>query len=202
MPTAAKPAAATKKTAARKTTAAKKPAATPKKPAAKSRESKTSKRKLVAIDRTMQAIRLRGKEHQLSFTEIGKVLGISRQAAHQLVSKYYDQAIEEAKEEAEGLRQFEIECLNDLLREAWVHIKAKDLKAVNTARQLVMDRAKLRGLITDKQEVDANVVTGFFALPMAAVTPEEWAARAQASTVGEADAAEQLLKDADAPAAS
>lgn len=204
MPIAAKKAAATTKKPAAKKTATK--TAAPRKPAAKTRESRTSKRKLVAIDRTVEALQLR-RAH-FSYADIGRALGISRQAAHQLVKKYYDESIEEAKEEAEALRQYEIECLDDLLREAWVHIRAKDAKSINTARQLVMDRAKLRGLVTDKQEVDANVAaTGFFALPLVDVAPADWSHFAQLQTAGEeAEAEAQLLKkkpdegDADAVA--
>ncbi|CAJ6206720.1 Uncharacterised protein [Burkholderia pseudomallei] len=195
--TAAKKAAATKPPAARKT--ATKAAAT-RKPAAKSRESKTSARKVTAADRGVQAMQLRKLGY--SFEEIGGVLKISRQAAHQLVKKYLEETIALATEEAEELRQLQLARLDHLFCKALPQAEAGDTKALNACRQIVMDQAKLQGIVTDKSEVEANVTTGVFAVPMAAMSKEEWAELAKKSTAGEEDEAEKLIEDADAPAAS
>ena len=78
MTAAGKPAAATKTRAAKKTTKT----ATPKKPAAKSRESKTSKRKLVAVDRSIEAMQLRragyavlSSDMAVKFVDVGSKVG-------------------------------------------------------------------------------------------------------------------------------
>jgi predicted transcriptional regulator len=190
--TAAKSAAATKKTPAAKKTASK-PAAT-RKPAAKTRESKTSKRKIAAVDRALQAFQLRKLGY--SFDEVGGVLGISRQAAHQLVNKYLDEAIAEVKDEAEGARQLQLSRLDHLFCKMLPVAEAGDSKAANTCRQIVMDQSKLQGLITDKQEVEANVVTGVFAVPLEAPATDDWTAKALEMSAGEEAAAEQLLNPA------
>ncbi|KWF99077.1 hypothetical protein [Burkholderia cepacia] len=194
--------AATRKAAATKAPAAKKtaPKAATRKPAAKSRESKTSARKVKAADRGVQAMQLRKLGY--SFEEIGGVLGISRQAAHQLVKKYLADAVAQATEEAEELRQLQLARLDHLFCKALPQAEAGDTKALNACRQIVMDQAKLQGIVTDKSEVEANVTTGVFAVPMAAMSKEEWAELAKKSTAGEEDEAEKLIEDADAPAAS
>ncbi|MFG6728541.1 hypothetical protein ACGY1D_13525 [Burkholderia pseudomallei] len=169
-------------------------AAATRKPAAKSRESKTSARKVTAADRGVQAMQLRKLGY--SFEEIGGVLGVSRQAAHQLVKKYLEETIALATEEAEELRQLQLARLDHLFCKALPQAEAGDTKALNACRQIVMDQAKLQGLVTDKQEVEANVVTGVFAVPLDAPTTDDWTAKALAMSTGEEAAAEQLLNPA------
>lgn len=60
--------------------------------AKKSREGASSARKLTALARAGEAVRLKRDGH--TFHEIAQQLGITRQAAHQLVTKYREEARE------------------------------------------------------------------------------------------------------------
>jgi len=172
----------------RKKAAAKKPVAK------KSRESTTSARKMTALARASEAVRLR--RDGLTFDEIGAELKITKQAAHQLVTKYREEARELVIEDTLDLVLFELERLDYLLRRLKPGIELGDPKSINTARQIVMDRAKLQGLVTDKQEVDASVVSGVFALPLSPVSAEAWAANAIELTTGEEARAEKIMNGA------
>jgi hypothetical protein len=173
--------------------APRKAAAKPKtKPVAKKgREGAASARKLTALARASEAVRL--KRDGYTFHEIGEHLGITRQAAHLLVTKYRTEARELVIEETLDLVLFELERLDFLLLKLRPGIDLGDPKSINTARQIVMDRAKLQGLVTDKQEVEANVVSGVFALPLAPVSPGDWSAAALAQTEGEEERAERIM---------
>lgn len=177
--------------------APRKPAATPKAKALakKTREGASSARKLTALARAGEAVRLKRDGH--TFHEIAQQLGITRQAAHQLVTKYREEARELVLEDTLDLVLFELERLDYLLRRLKPGIESGDPKSINTARQIVMDRAKLQGLVTDKTEVDANVVSGVFALPLAPVSPGDWSAAALIQTDGEEERAERIMSGAE-----
>lgn len=163
--------------------------------AKKTRESKTSARKLTALARAGEAVRLR--RDGLTFDEIGAELKITKQAAHQLVTKYREEARELVLEDTLDLVLFELERLDYLLRKLKPGIETGDPKSINTARQIVMDRAKLQGLVTDKSEVEASVVSGVFALPLAPVSPGDWSAAALIQTDGEEERAERIMSGAE-----
>ena len=163
--------------------------------AKKSRESTTSARKMTALGRACEAVRLR--REGLTFDEIGVELKITKQAAHQLVVKYREEARELVIEDTLDLVLFELERLDYLLRRLKPGIETGDPKSINTARQIVMDRAKLQGLVTDKSEVEANVVSGVFALPLAPVSSGDWSAAALIQTDGEEERAERIMSGAD-----
>lgn len=177
--------------------APRKPAAKPesKALAKKGRESTTSARKMTALARAGEAVRLR--RDGLTFDEIGAELKITKQAAHQLVTKYREEARELVLEDTLDLVLFELERLDYLLRRLKPGIELGDPKSINTARQIVMDRAKLQGLVTDKQEVEASVVSGVFALPLAPVSPGDWSAAALIQTDGEEERAERIMSGAE-----
>lgn len=172
-----------------------KPTAKAKALARKTREGAASARKLTALARAGEAVHM--KREGLTFHEIGEALGISRQAAHQLVTKYQAEARELVIEDTLDLVLFELERLDYLLRKLKPGIDLGDPKSINTARAIVMDRAKLQGLITDKQEVEASVVSGVFALPLAPMSAGAWSAGALEQTLGEEERAERIMSGAE-----
>lgn len=179
---AAKPAA--KKAATKRPTPA---------PARKTKEGKYSARKITAAERAAVAVRL--KKEGMTFDEIGTALGITKQAAHQLVATYVEEAKQVAFSEAEDLLLLELEKLDMLFGAAMPGVRAGDSRSINVGRQIVMDRLKAMGLISDKTELNATVATGVFAVPLSADgSTADWEAMAAQLAEGEEAKAEELLK--------
>lgn len=171
----------------------KKAPAKAKKPVAKTTEGKTSARKLKGLANATEAVRL--KRLGYTFHQIGTKLGITRQAAQQHVAKYEAEAKELVVEDAGGLLLDKIERLDFLFQKLETGIELGDPKSISAARAILMDQAKLQGLVTDRQEVDANVTaTGMFVLPMEPMSPSDWVKMATEMSAGEEETAAKLLE--------
>ena len=79
--------------------------------------SKTSKVTLKSKERRLQCLELRKQGH--TFESIGKVVGISLQAAHVHVTKALDALIEHCNETADQLRTVEHQRLEKQYQSAW-----------------------------------------------------------------------------------
>ncbi len=115
-----------------------------KKPINKKRRGATSGATVAALERKEEAVRMR--KNGLSFQAIGEALGVSKQAAHGLVTGAMREHIETTKEEAEQLVALEEMRLDDLLR-AWLPAALTgDDKAAGIVLKVGERRSKLRGL--------------------------------------------------------
>src|SRR5690242_8344491 len=107
-------------------------------------KSKTSKRKVVAVTRTVDALELRRRGK--SFAAIGKDLGVSRQAAHKAVTKALRDLCEEGDEKAAELRELESQRLDEMWAALQRGIEAGDPTSIDKGIKIVARRAALYGL--------------------------------------------------------
>jgi hypothetical protein len=105
-------------------------------------ESKTSERRLRAIERQRQALELR--KGGASFPEIAKALGYSGPAgAYQAVMSALRRTL---KEPAEEVRTLEVARLDAMLLALWTQVKQGNQGAIDKALKVEERRAKLLGL--------------------------------------------------------
>jgi hypothetical protein len=112
------------------------------KPKVQRGESKTSPRRVIAKERTAQAIELRiaGAKYRV----IAETLGYaSEQAAHKAVSEALAQAV---REPARQLIEIELHRLDALMLAIWPAARRGVLGAVDRAIRIMERRAKLLGL--------------------------------------------------------
>lgn len=156
--------------------------------------SKRSPKNTVSAQRELEALRLRALGH--SFDEIGAALGITRQGA----TKAYDRGMaglkEETKKAAEHALEMELFRCDLLQKGLMPAATAGETHAALAALRVMDRRAKYLGLdAPSKSEITGKdgEALGVFAMPMRALTPEEWAAEAKALAAAEEDAAEALV---------
>ncbi len=106
--------------------------------------SKTAPRRLAAEERRARAVRLR--KAGATFSDIGRALGISRQAAHKLVLRVLEHMTKEAQEEANILRFIEAERLDALHLALWPRAIKGDCSATDKILRIMERRARLFGL--------------------------------------------------------
>jgi len=112
--------------------------------------SATSPAIVKAATRAREALELRkaGK----SFSKIAEALGYgSSNGAYQAVKR---ELAELTRQPAEELLALEVERLDELFGALWEQARTGDLDAVEGTRKLIMDRAKLLGLVTQKVQVE------------------------------------------------
>jgi DNA-binding CsgD family transcriptional regulator len=128
-------------------------------------ESKTSSRIVKATERRTQAVNLRigGK----TYDEIGRTLGITRQAAHALVVKALELTNNQTAESAEILRQIEIERLEFMRNAIWGSVIKGDLLAIDRALRISKRFSEVTGIdapekheVEEKGEVILKVIYG------------------------------------------
>ncbi|MCX7939932.1 MAG: helix-turn-helix domain-containing protein [Thermoflexales bacterium] len=118
----------------------------------------TSPRRVRAAARRAEALRMRIAG--ASYREIAAQLGVSHEAARQLVIKALEQVSDVSEELRAELRKLELERLDAMLRSLWQKVAAGNESAINTALRIMERRAKLAGLDTaDKINISAEVVT-------------------------------------------
>lgn len=117
-------------------------------------ESATSARKVLARQREAQAVKLRinGAE----YAEIGALLGISKQAAWKLVSNYLKATRAQTGEDANVLRDLELQRLDALYMAMHPQAVKGNQGAVDRCLRIMERRAKLEGLDAPTK----NEVTG------------------------------------------
>ena len=105
-------------------------------------ESKTSIRRLCAVERAKQALELR--KGGASFPEIARALGYSAAAgAYQAVMSALRKTL---KEPAEEVRTLEVARLDAMLLALWAQVKQGNQGAIDKALKVEERRAKLLGL--------------------------------------------------------
>ena len=148
--------------------------------------NKTSARALVAHERASKAVDLR--KAGANYEAIGKVLGVSAQAAHKMVKKYLEKVEAHTIESAAEAKRLELERLDAMLMAIWPKVKAGDIRAVGEARARGAERRKVLGLdAPEKSEVSGPNGTALggatFVLPMP-MGAAEWSELAQQQSKG------------------
>lgn len=114
------------------------------------RGNNTSPRRLAAVDRAAEALALRKKGE--TYTAIAAQLGFSDgAAAHKAVSRALAAV---TREPALELIELEASRLDELCAAIWDGARRGDLDNIDAARKLVMDRAKLLGIVKNRVEVE------------------------------------------------
>lgn len=156
----------------------------------------TSAQAIAAMKRKDDAIekRLEGK----SYAQIGEELGISRQAAHQLVMSAIDEEREQRAEKVEQLIAVSNMRLGKLMATYFTVAQGGDLAAFGAVMKLEERFAKLNGLdAASRTEITgangAPLATGVFAVPFTAPSVADWTAQALAQSSDEEAKAEALL---------
>lgn len=121
-------------------------------------ESKTSPRRIRARLNAEAALNLR--KSGVTYTEIGRRLGISQSAAYQAVARELDRINRSIAESAEQLRRLELERLDQLQVTLWMQAMNGHMGAVDRIIRIMERRARLAGLdMTDKVSVSAEIAT-------------------------------------------
>lgn len=112
----------------------------------------TSAKSIPAAERREQALLLRKAGYQ--YEAIGAKLGISKQAAHQLIQRTLRATL---REPAADLRTLEVERLDDLLRALYPQARKGNHGAIDRVLRIMERRAKLLGLDAPvRSEVETN----------------------------------------------
>lgn len=104
-------------------------------------ESKTSPRRIAAVERHREALDLRRKGW--TYAQIGDALGITAQGAHEAVKAELKRTVQEP---ADDVRRLEIERLDGMLKAMEGEVEAGDTNAVMVALKLAERRSRLLGL--------------------------------------------------------
>jgi hypothetical protein len=110
----------------------------------KPKTSRTSRRHVSAAQKTEKVLALRLKG--LSFSKIGKEVGISKQRAHQVVDEWLQESLEELKGKAQELRLIELARLDTLQAGLWARATRGDPRAIDTMLRVMERRARLTGI--------------------------------------------------------
>lgn len=81
-----------------------------------------------------------------TFEEIGKALGVTRQTAHELVTKLLDEMAAKTAEDVESVRAMELHRLDALFKGLWPSASKGAPQAVEKALKVMERRARLLGL--------------------------------------------------------
>ncbi len=120
--------------------------------------SKTSKTRIIAAERRIEALKLR--RAGLSFEQIAQHLGISTARAYKLVSEELAKIRQCLSQETEGVRLLELERLDDLFRQSYSAAISGDLKGVDSCLRIMQRRAAMCGLDSpNKIEVSEMLVS-------------------------------------------
>lgn len=108
-------------------------------------DSKTGRRRVRAAERRVQAVELR--KAGLSYRRIGEELGITRQAAHKLVTTALRDLNDKVAEDAAELMRLELERLDDMQVAATRRLRGDQaLPAIDRILRIMGRRAKMLGL--------------------------------------------------------
>lgn len=107
-------------------------------------ESKNSRRKALAADRSRQALELRMAG--ATYSRIASALGITKGAAHKAVARAMEAVRAESDEVAEAYRDLELARLDRMQMGLWNQARSGDLAAVDRVLRIMERRSKLLGL--------------------------------------------------------
>ena len=129
------------------------------KPKRKPRQPTTSKRNIAAreLDASAYKLRLSGQ----NYTQIGKALGVNRTTAYRAVKRVMDALVKETLEDAEKVRQMELDRLDQMLEVLLPRATRKrnpDMAAVDRVVRLMDRRSRYIGLdAPERSEVSHTV---------------------------------------------
>ena len=106
--------------------------------------NRTSAKKLNAQDKREQAVELR--KRRMSYAEIGKEIGVSRQRACKMVFEEMEKAAAERTKQAGVLIDIELAELDAAAEEAWQHVREGSESAIDRVLRINESRRKLLGL--------------------------------------------------------
>jgi hypothetical protein len=119
-------------------------------------ETKTSKRKLLAAERKLQAFELR--KAGANYNQIAAKLGYSQQAAYKSVMAHLQDLIAQTNEIADDVRRLEIERLDAMLLGLWKDASTGNEVKVDRVIKIMDQRAKLLGLYAPiKQTIEEKI---------------------------------------------
>jgi Homeodomain-like domain-containing protein len=113
-------------------------------------ESQTSSRRLTAKQRRQAAFEARKRGY--TYERIGRMLGISRQAAYKTVKSELVKIELKTAETAEEIKRLELERLDALQNAFWEKAISGDEKAANHILRIMERKSRLLGL--DEQIID------------------------------------------------
>jgi transposase-like protein len=134
--------------------------------------AKTDRRRIRAEERRQKALRLRMAGASLE--EVGRHVGVSRQAAHKLVSQALARLGKETAATAESYRTLELLRLDKMTFKAWEIMNSSDspaflvLQAISTLIRIAERRARLLGLndLPPPPPPDVKVDTSAYFVPL------------------------------------
>ena len=120
-------------------------------------EPATSPRKISYAERRIQALELR--KAGATYEQIGKQLGITKQAAYKHVKKALDAMNDTIREQADDVRNIEVERLDKLWFVMYKQALSGNQGAVDRCLKIMDRRAKLLGLdAPEKQETTGETI--------------------------------------------
>lgn len=137
---------------------------------------KASRKRSKSLTRREQAVALRVQG--LSYLEIGRRMSITKQTAHSLVTKGLQETARRMAEDAEDVRQIELDRLDLAIALVMERVKKKDLAAVERLVRLEERRAKLLGLDAPDKYEHAGVGGSTLAAPVILIPSKEGAEQA------------------------
>ncbi len=128
-------------------------------------ESRTSARKLTALERERESLALRMAGY--TYEQIGDKLGITRQGAYAAVVRALKKLREKVLEDAEQLRSLELRRLDSLFLSMYQQAEEGDQGAVDRCLRIMERRSRLMGLDIIQKETEETAVEDIplFSLP-------------------------------------
>ena len=127
--------------------------------------AKTAPAKIPAAIRREKALELRAK--RMSIRAIADMLGVSKTQVQRDIEKELQAAAEERKKIAGLIIDLELVKLDELEQEAWKHIAAGELSAIDRVLRSMDRRAKLLGLdAAEKVEHSGDLVINLRSVDM------------------------------------
>jgi DNA-binding CsgD family transcriptional regulator len=112
-------------------------------------QSKTSGKRVLAREREEKALALR--KAGASYSQIAKQLGVTKNAAHKMVTRVLDRYAYKIADGVPAVRELEIQRLDMLLLGIWDRARRGDGSAIDRALKIMERRARLLGLDAPKE---------------------------------------------------
>lgn len=109
----------------------------------------TSAERVIAKEREAQAFELR--KSGANYRQIGDHLGVTPQAAHKMVKRVMAMLAKLAKEDAEAVRQMELDRLDAMLMGLWPKARKGNEGAVDRVIRIMQRRADMLGIDAPKR---------------------------------------------------
>jgi len=137
------------------------------------------------VETTLRAFELR--KAGMAYADIGQQIGLTKQRAHQIVTKHIADLLKRTGEDVEAVMRLELDRLDRMALGVWRKASAGDEKAIGAMVRIMDRRSKYLGLDapvktaqTNKQGEDAPIPLGPPVIIVAPPEPEDaeaWAAQ-------------------------